>query len=158
MMAIVWAIIGFAMVISEFFVPGVVIIFFGLGALLTSVLTALIPGLSAMYATQILIWLGCSVLSLASLRKYFKKIFTGRFLSPHEHDFDDSGKSAQVLETITSEAPGRIRYMGTSWEALSFDRTFQPGEQVWILKQEGLMYYVGEPLLDDETTTESDLS
>ncbi len=148
-MAIFWAIVGFLMVISEFFIPGLVIIFFGAGALLTSLLTALIPGLSSLIAPQILLFVGMSTLSLVSLRKYFKKIFTGKQITAGDHDYDDGGRSAKVLETITPEKPGRISYMGTSWAALSFDKTYKKGSSVWILKKEGMTYYVGDPLLPE---------
>jgi membrane protein implicated in regulation of membrane protease activity len=149
-MAIFWAVMGFLMIISEFFIPGLVIIFFGAGALLTAVLTALIPGFAPMIAAQILVWLGFSTLSLASLRKYFKRIFTGKQITAGEHDYDDGGKTALVLETVRPDKPGRIAYKGTSWEALSFDKTYKKGSKVWILKHEGMTYYVGDPLLPED--------
>lgn len=149
LMAVIWAILGFVMVIAEFFIPGVVIIFFGIGALLTSLLTALIPGFSSLLGLQILSWLGFTTLTLGSLRRHFKKIFTGRLLTAGEHDYDDSGKSAKVLETVRPDKPGRISYKGTSWEALSFDKTYKKGSKVWILKQEGMTYYVGDPILPE---------
>jgi membrane protein implicated in regulation of membrane protease activity len=148
--AIFWAILGFLMVISEFFIPGLVIIFFGAGALLTALLTAIIPGLSALMIPQILMWVGFSSLSLISLRRYFKRIFTGQMITAGEHDYDDGGKTAKVLETIKPDSPGRISYKGTSWEARSFDKTYKKGSRVWILKKEGMAYYVGDPLLPED--------
>ena len=62
----VWAVIGLLFVGFEFFVPGLVIIFFGIGGLITSLLSAVLPGLKSSVAFQILIWLGASGLSLAS--------------------------------------------------------------------------------------------
>lgn len=149
-MAIIWAIIGFFMIIAEFFVPGLVIIFFGTGALLTALLTALIPGITGSLLPQVLIWLGFSTLSLISLRKYFKKIFRGKQITSRDHEYDDGGRTVEVLETVGPETAGRIRYKGTSWAALSFDKTYEPGDKVWILKQEGMTYYVGDPLLPED--------
>ena len=147
--AIIWAVLGFILIISEFFVPGLVIIFFGAGALLTAIISAIIPGLSSSILTQVLIWLGLSTLSLFSMRRFFKRTFFGRRLDTHEHDYDDGAKTATVLEQVGPEKPGRIRYQGTSWEALSFDKMYEEGAKVWILKKEGMTYYVGDPLLPE---------
>ena len=153
----VWAIIGLLLVGSEFFVPGVVIIFFGIGALFTAILSAIIPGLRPSIAFQILIWLGASGLSLAFLRRYLSRIFKGKTL------IDDgsgaSGKTAGVIEAISPEKPGRVRFEGTTWKAQSYTETFKPGDTVEILKQEGLTLIVTKSILDltfDDETKEED--
>ena len=150
--SIIWALLGFILIISEFFIPGLVIIFFGIGALLTAIISAIIPGLSSLLFPQILIWLGLSTLSIISMRRFFKKTFWGRQLSSHEHDYDDGAKVAKVLERVGPEEHGRISYKGTSWDALSFDKTYEEGAEVWILKKEGMTYYVGDPFLTEIKT------
>ena len=40
----IWAILGLLLILLEFFVPQFVIFFFGVGALLTAAITALVPG------------------------------------------------------------------------------------------------------------------
>ena len=41
----IWAILGLLLILVEFFVPQFVIFFFGVGALVTAAVTALVPGL-----------------------------------------------------------------------------------------------------------------
>ena len=87
MLPLYWAIAGVILIISEFFIPGFVIFFFGAGALLNALLTVVIQALRSNIPVQVLIWLGFSGLSLFTLRKYFSKIFTasdeevGRFFT-----------------------------------------------------------------------------
>jgi len=147
--SIFWAILGLILIIAEFFIPGLVVIFFGIGALLTALITALIPGLSSLLIPQVLMLMGFSTLALVSMRRFFRKIFTGRQLGKHAHDYDDSAERAKVLEEISPDKAGRIEYQGTSWRALSFEGSYKPGQTVWILKKEGMTYYVGEPLLPE---------
>ncbi len=147
---IMWLIIGLALILGEFAAPGLIIIFLGFGALLTALVSALIPAFSSQIFLQIFTWAGFSILSILSLRRFFKKIFIGRQIAPHDHDYDDSARKALVIETVRADAPGRIEYQGTSWKALSFDKTYEKGQKVWILKKEGAAYYVGDPLLSEE--------
>lgn len=143
----VWAVIGLLLVGSEFLVPGLVIIFFGVGALLTSVLAAIVPGLKSNVAFQILIWLGASGFSLALLRKYFSRVFKGKTLI--EDGSKSSGKSATVIEAISPERPGRVRFEGTTWNASSYTESFEPGETVEILKEDGLTFIVTKSIIDE---------
>ena len=144
----VWAVIGLLLVGSEFFIPGLVIIFFGLGALLTSVLAAVLPGLKSSVAFQILIWIGASGLSLAFLRKYLSRVFKGKTLI--EDGSKSSGKIAEVTEAIAPEKTGRVRFEGTTWNAESYTESFEPGDTVEILKQDGLTLIVTKSILEND--------
>lgn len=134
----------------EFAIPGLVIIFFGAGAVITSILTAIIPGLRSGIGWQILIWLGASSLSLVFLRKYLSKVFRGNMLT----DTGDkvSGKTAEVTEQITPDSPGRVHFEGTTWKAVSYTETLEKGERVTVLKQEGLTLIVSKALIDPVDT------
>jgi membrane protein implicated in regulation of membrane protease activity len=146
MASIIWALIGLALIVSEFVIPGFVVFFFGAGALLNALLVALIPGLAGNLVVQVLIWLGFSSATLFGLRKYFAKWFRGR-------SFDDEdraeyiGKAAKVTEAIYPDKPGRIRFNGTTWVAESYSETFQAGQRVEIIKREGTRFVVTESIL-----------
>jgi len=142
----IWAFIGLVFIGLEFAIPGLVIIFFGAGALITSILTAIIPGLRSGIGWQILLWLGASSLSLAFLRKYLSKVFRGTTLV----DTGDkpSGKSATVIERIAPDSPGRVHFEGTSWKASSYTEILEEGETVTVLKQEGLTLFVSKALIE----------
>ena len=142
----IWAFIGLLMVGLEFVIPGLVIIFFGAGAIVTSILTAIVPGLKSGIGWQILLWLGASSLSLAALRKYLSKVFRGKTLIDTGDEL--SGKTAQVTERITPDNPGRVHFEGTSWKASSYTETLEEGETVTVLKQEGLTLIVSKSLIE----------
>ncbi len=148
MMALIWAIVGVVLIISEFFIPGFVIFFFGAGALFNALLTALIPPLQNSILLQVFVWLAASGLSLFTLRKYFSKIFKGRLVDG-KGATDYAGEKAVVTEDITPDKPGRIRFQGTSWKAMSYNETLKAGETVEILKEDNLTFVVTNSLLDE---------
>lgn len=146
MIATLWAVAGLLLVAAEFAVPGLVIIFFGLGALLNAVAVAVVPPLAARIPLQFLTWLGASTFAFVALRRRFARVFKGE--APQTDDQDDVGRSAQVLEAVGPERPGRVSYAGSSWRALSFSETIEPGVTVTVLKKEGLTLYVtSDPIL-----------
>lgn len=148
MMALIWAIVGVVLIISEFFIPGFVIFFFGAGALFNALLTALIPPLQNSILLQVFVWLAASGLSLFTLRKYFSKIFKGRLVDG-KGSTDYAGEKAVVTEDITPDKQGRIRFQGTSWKAMSYNETLKAGETVEILKEDNLTFIVTRSLLDE---------
>ena len=141
----IWAILGIMLMGAEFLMPGFVIFFFGVGALATALISAAIPGVTGRIVLQILLWLAFSGLSLTLLRKYVARVFKGKLLSPGEED-TSSGREAVVIERVVPDAPGRIRFRGTTWKAESFEETFEPGETVMILETDNLTCYVSRPI------------
>lgn len=127
--------------------PELVVIFFGLGALLNAFLLALIPGLRGNIPLQIVLWGATSGTALALLRRYAARWFRGE--GPDTQP-TGAGETAQVVEAITPEKPGRIRYRGTTWQATAVRETIPAGRIVTILEKENLTYLVtGENLLDN---------
>ena len=143
----IWALLGLVLVLAEFFVPGLVVIFFGAGALVTAIISAILPGVRGSMVLQIVIWLATSGLCLGLLRKYLSKVFRGRMITEAGED-DVVGKAAEVVEVITPDKPGRVRFEGTTWAAESYTETFNPGDRVEILKQENITLIVTRPMLD----------
>lgn len=146
----IWAILGGVLLLAEFAVPELVVIFFGLGALINAFLIALIPGLRGDIPLQIILWAATSGLSLALLRKYAARWFRGDDVKP---DASDSGNTAEVIEQIQPDRPGRIRYRGTSWQATAVDESIPVGATVTILEKQNLTYLVtrGDLLESDPT-------
>ena len=143
-----WALLGLILIAAEMFIPGFTIFFFGSGAIITAFLSILIPGLSGNFGLQSIIWLLSSILTLGFLRKKFAKIFRGTVLNK-EID-KDVGQTVKVIETITPEKPGRVRYQGTSWKAISYTENFEPNEMVDIVKEENLTFIVSRKILINE--------
>jgi membrane protein implicated in regulation of membrane protease activity len=143
----VWGLSGLILIAAEMLVPGFVIFFFGSGALLTALAAALFPPVGASFGLQGLIWGISSVVSLVFLRKRFSRIFRGTVLNRER--VEDLGETAEVIERITPDEPGRVRYRGTSWKAVSYTETFEAGEKVSIVQEDGLTMVVSAPIVQD---------
>ena len=141
-----WTLLGLLLIAAEMFIPGFTIFFFGSGAIITGFLSLIIPGLSANFTLQSIIWILSSILTLGFLRKRFTKIFRGTVLNK-EID-TDVGQTVEVIEAISPEIPGRVRYQGTSWKAISFTESFEPGVKVDIIKEENLTFTVSRKILE----------
>ena len=145
--AFLWSLLGLLLIGAEMFIPGFVIFFFGSGAIITGFLSILIPGLSANFALQGIIWISSSILSLSFFRKKFARIFRGTILN--KEITSDLGRTVKVIEKITPEKPGRVRYQGTSWKAISYTESFDVGDKVDIVQEENLTFVVSGTILED---------
>lgn len=145
--AFVWGVAGIALLVSELLVPGFVIFFFGLGALITAVASLILPPVAGSVALQGVVWALGSILSLRFLRRRFARVFRGDTLEPGGEA--DIGRTVVVTEKITPETPGRVRFQGTSWKAVSYTETFEPGEKAQIVEEDNLTLVVTEPFLNE---------
>lgn len=138
-----WILAGIVLVGVEFFTPGFVVIFFGMGALLTGILTLIIPGLNQNILWQFIIWALSSVSTLFIFRRFFKKTFRGKEIADDGSD-EFVGQLAEVTETLTPSKPGWVKFQGTLWKAISYDATCQPGDIVEIMKKDNLTLIVSK--------------
>lgn len=136
-----WAIAGLALMISELVVPGLVLFFFGIGALVTALLAWLLPlSLNA----QIAIFIVSSLVSLFALRRFLKPIFTGRSTGTSNNEENAGslvGQNATVTQTIEPKKTGRVLLNGTKWKATA-DETISEGTEVEVIKQDNLTLHV----------------
>jgi membrane protein implicated in regulation of membrane protease activity len=118
---IVWFLIGLVLIILEFGIPGVITVFFGIGAWLVALLCLLfyIP-----LNLQIIIFIIGSIVPLILLRKWFKKLLEGRS-TVGTVDLDELkeflGKKVVVTEGITPERRGRVEFRGSTWKAEAYE-------------------------------------
>ena len=138
-----WLLAGVLLIGLELLTPGFVVIFFGIGALLTGLLSLLIPGLSASLLLQFLIWGGSSLLSLFALRRFFKRTFRGKEIEDTGQD-EFVGQTAEVIEAVTQKKPGRVSFQGTTWKAVTYDSDLAAGDSVEIMKKENLTLIVSK--------------
>lgn len=139
----VWGVLGILLIASEMAIPGFTIFFFGMGGLIVAAAALLIPPVAHSFTWQLLLWVVASILSFSFLRKKFTQLFRGTLLN--RMPADSVGEHAEVLETITPESPGRVRYRGTSWTAFSLTESFKPGDRVSIVEQDGIHLTVTAP-------------
>ena len=137
----IWLIAGALCIGLELFIPGLVIIFFGLGCVCTAVFS-LLSFVNNRVWLQIVLFLIFSVLSLAFLRKKFTIIFKGTLFYLDKKLDMYSFEFADVLETVSETKEGRIKYKGTSWNAVSTLGTIEAGSRVRVLRREGIAYVV----------------
>ncbi|HOX33969.1 MAG TPA: NfeD family protein [Spirochaetales bacterium] len=151
-----WAAAGLVLVCAETFIPGLAVIFFGLGALATSLL-CLVPPFAASPALQALFWTASSLASLALLRRPLMRILRGSvfYRIPEEEVDPLEGEPAIVTERVGPEEPGRVRFRGTSWKALAYLETLEPGEEVRVVSREGLALVVTKDFLDPSGESEA---
>ncbi|ACF11995.1 protein of unknown function DUF107 [Chlorobaculum parvum NCIB 8327] len=135
---LIWFICGVVLALLEFAVPGVILVFFGVGAWITALTTYL--GLTESTASQLLVFASTSVILLFFLRSHIRSRFSG-FVSdsqsPEQNLDEFTGKSVVVLEEITPMKPGKVEFKGAPWHAES-NETFKSGEIGLIEKAEGL--------------------
>lgn len=138
---ILWLIAGVLLILAEFFAPGVIIVFFGIGAIFTSITTwfGWTPGLgsqAAMFATS-------SVVLLFGLRRFVKKWFVGHSANTGGAIDDDfTGREARVVSDLPGlGGDGLVEIKGANWKARS-DTPVAAGQTVIIERREGLTFHV----------------
>ena len=132
-----WLIAGVILVMSEFVVPGFVIVFFGLGACATGILALLFPELP--FTWEIFIFSVLSVVLLFSFRRFMPGVFKGKNV-PCTEDVDQdsvSGSSAVTVTAITPDESGKDEYRGTLWNAKASEE-IPAGVTVKIVSRENL--------------------
>ncbi len=134
-----WFVIGVVLILAEFAAPGVVLVFFGLGAVVVSIATY--TGLVHSVGSQLLVFGISSLVLLFSLRRFVRNRFTGfvqNAQNPASGSVDDAeGTLVKVLEEITPEKPGRVEYKGAAWTAVA-DGVLPAGGYGRIAKIDGL--------------------
>ncbi len=138
---VTWIVAGLLLVLSEFIVPGFLIFFFGVGALLTGCLMLCFNGMPVYL--QLLIFAITSVVCLFAMRHFFPKVFSGRERA-NELPSDDeecAGKAVKVVETIVPDVGGKISFQGSEWHAVS-DKRHEAGEIVKIIRRDNITMIV----------------
>lgn len=136
-----WAVIGIFLLMMELFIPGLIVFFFGVGALLVAVVCVFAE---ININVQILLFLISSVVFLLMLRSWLKGVFSGFIkgrpdMSLNPPDF--IGERVTVLQTITPVMPGTVEMHGTQWKARA-DVEISAGAVVEIIGNENLTLVV----------------
>ena len=138
---VIWAVVAVGLAIGELLTPGM----FFLGPVaLAAVASGVAAAAGVGVVLQLLVFLACSIASLAFLRPIARR---------HVHMPEISrtgtdalvGKKALVLKTVDSNG-GRVRIGGEEWTARAFleDGVYEPGTKVEVVKIEGATALVYE--------------
>lgn len=139
---ILWFVAGLILVMLEFVLPGVIIVFFGIGAWIAAAATWL--DLTVSLESQLVVFSTASLVSLFSLRRYIRSRFTG-VVSDEQNplaNYDDfTGRTVTALEDLKPGRPGTVEFRGTHWRALS-DCPIKAGDLATIRKLDGITLVV----------------
>lgn len=135
-----WLILGLLLMISEFVVPGLIALFFGIGALLVGVLTFF--GVVSDPAWQLLLFSLISLVALFGLRRHFRRWMMGSVSDRSQGEMADSqfGARVTVLHEFQSGA-GEVQFRGAKWDAESED-VLPQGATAWIIGNRGSILLV----------------
>lgn len=142
--ALYWLIIGVMLFFVEMAVPGFILFFFALGAMVTALAAWLAP---ISIAWQLAIFITASLVSLFGLRNIIQKKLFVKTSKDGEAGIEDedalvvAGEKGVVSMTIDPPAEGRIKYSGTSWRAAA-DEKIEEGEIVTIVCRKDLVIQV----------------
>ena len=135
---LLWFLAGLALILSEFVLPGVILLFFGIGAWLTAVTCwmDITPGWTA----QLLTFAVSSVLPLVLLRKWFRVRFFGYVADdqdPEDNIDDLAGNIVTAKTDIQPGETGQVEYKGAVWSARS-ETALAAGSQAVIVMADGI--------------------
>jgi inner membrane protein len=134
---ILWFIAGFILIVAEFFLPGIILIFIGLGAWLAALTTWL--GWTPTLGGQFLVFGGGSAVLLIGLRRVFKSWLMGFSKTGDARAAEEEflGKPAKVISPLGPGREGKIEFKGASWNARA-EQDLPAGAPVTITAREGL--------------------
>jgi membrane protein implicated in regulation of membrane protease activity len=132
--AVIWFLVGLGLLLLELLLPGLVILFFGVGAWVTALVCTFT---SINLNFQILIFLIASLLGLVLLRKYLRN----RFFNRTDKELDDQleefiGRKGKALADF-KDGSGQIEFKGTNWSA-SCEEPVAKGDWVEIISKDSL--------------------
>lgn len=137
-----WLILGALLVLSEFFLTGMVALFFGVGAIAVGLLVAI--GLLSGPAEQILVFALLSLAALMFARERIKIWFHGKVSERWDGDRNLVASRGQRV-TVTRDfvdGEGRVRLSGAEWRAESVDGDHATGTTVWVIGNQGIVLQV----------------
>ena len=138
---VVWFVVGLVLILLEFALPGLITVFFGIGAWIVALICLFLP---IPLNTQLFIFIILSVLSLAFLRKWFRNLIAKKNdAQVIDEDSQDEfiGHEAEVAEKITPGRHGRVEFRGSTWNAESGE-TINPGRIVIITGKKNITLVV----------------
>jgi membrane protein implicated in regulation of membrane protease activity len=131
-----WAVAGLILLVLEALMPGIFLLFFGLGALTVALITWLVPGMAVWL--QWMLFATATVLFVLALRNQIKKVFTGKRSANFDGLGDDFvGQRVVVKEAVRPPQTGKVELHGSLWVA-SAQEELSIGTVVTVTGRDGL--------------------
>lgn len=115
---VTWAIVGALFIVLELVVPGAILGFLGLAAIIVGGLIyyGVIVDIAHAFIAFFIISLGL----ILFLRSFALKLMPGDYkIHDTDEDLEAIGSFVEVIEEIKPESLGRVRYRDSTWEAES---------------------------------------
>ena len=141
--AAAWTLAGLALVFAEFVLPGVIVVFFGVAALIVAALLALGVGFG-LAAQFVLFGVLSAVLVVLARSRVMAWMGVRSERASSGIDVFTYGAEAVVLDPF-ADGVGAVTYRGARWMARA-DEALQPGQRVYILGRQGLHLEVSSQL------------
>ena len=130
---VVWSVVGLVLIALEAVHPAFVLLFFGVGALITA-LASLVFDLSPSH--RLVLFAVASIVTLFTLRRSLKNIFYGHSKAAQKEFAELQsfiGVDGEVTEAIARNGEGRIKVRGSFYAAVS-EEPVHAGERVRIVE------------------------
>ncbi len=132
---IIWFVVGLVLILMEFIIPGLVIVFFGLGAWIAAIFVSIFPEMA--FWVQMMIFTVFSVGTLVLLRRALKKRFFSNQEGAESEGLDDYIGQTAVVEKAIKDGAGKILFKGVSWSAYA-DEDISEGTKVTIIDKDSI--------------------
>jgi len=138
----IWWFIGLAFVLAEFFLPGLVAVFLGLGAFLVAALAHF--GIITGVVQELVAWFVSSLFFLFTLRFAVIMYYPSDTKKENVNEDDEViGQITTLIEGITEDEKGRIRHSDSTWPVMSENgENINAGEEVEIVGRDNLTWIV----------------
>ena len=137
-------VLGLVLMVLEFVVPGLVVVFLGAAALVIAGATGL--GLIEGWYAAFTAWFVTSLVMVLGVRSAFTRFLPGSAVRQlTDEDLDAYGEEVDVVETVTIKPGGRIRFRGSTWAAQTLQEELPAGTRAKVVARENLVWIV-EPL------------
>ena len=136
---VIWFLVGLLLMLAELVVPGLVMIFFGIGAWVAA-LVAWIFDISL--NTQLLIFLVASLASLGLLRRMIKERYINtKTVKDPDLNEEYIGKTAFATDDFDANGKGKVSFKGASWDAES-KHPVSKGQKLIITGFQSILLFV----------------
>lgn len=138
----------------ETVIPGGVAFFLGVGGIITGAMR--LVGLFTDPYIAVLVWMLTSTALTIALRPIAMRYLGGDFsLAMTNEDAEAMGQVVTVVEPLTEDDSGRIRFRGATWDARTTEGRLPKGSEARILYRDNLTWIV-EPV--DHAAIDEELS
>ena len=143
---IFWVIFGVVLMLIELILPGLVVVFLGMAALLVAL--GLYMGLLNGWLQALTAWFVISIVLTLTLRSMCARLIPGiRRKGNINEDLDAFGTIVEVVAVNDPPSSARISFRGSTWDAEYLRGELAVGDQVRLLTRDNLIWVV-EPVKD----------